>query len=271
MKLPINKIICDDYSIVKKWPAGCVNAIVTDPPYKFETWGGGFCDIREYLRKGVESIGVKKDLDLYSDGSTLTMFSKATIKVNLFIFCNKAQILDILLFVKKHKYCFALLPFCKTAPLPCSNRQWLPDREWGIHVFNRLPVMGELSTKRGFFINSNYQDRKIPHPTPKPVPLMCRIIRNISNPDDIILDPFCGSGTTCVAAKMLGRRYIGIDNKEKSCKLARQRLEGVKPNLFETMGRKKVKRESFGLIKDKDKKCYQRTYQSKGEKDENQS
>jgi modification methylase len=44
---------------------------------------------------------------------------------------------------------------------------------------------------------------------------------------DLILDPFCGSGTTCVAAKMLGRNYIGIDISEEYCRIARERLEAV--------------------------------------------
>ena len=48
-----------------------------------------------------------------------------------------------------------------------------------------------------------------------------------SNPGDLIIDPFCGSGTTCVAAKMLGRNYIGIDISPDYCEIARQRLEAI--------------------------------------------
>jgi len=45
-----------------------------------------------------------------------------------------------------------------------------------------------------------------------------------SNPGDVVLDPFCGSGTTCKMAKLLGRHYIGIDISEEYCDLARQRV-----------------------------------------------
>lgn len=44
-------------------------------------------------------------------------------------------------------------------------------------------------------------------------------------PADLVLDPMCGSGTTCVAAKMLNRRFIGIDISPEYCEIARKRLE----------------------------------------------
>jgi len=45
----------------------------------------------------------------------------------------------------------------------------------------------------------------------------------------VVLDPFCGSGTTCVAAKKQGRRYIGYDINSEYVKLAQERLSEVKP------------------------------------------
>ena len=61
------------------------------------------------------------------------------------------------------------------------------------------------------------------HPCPKPLRLMKRIVM-MCNANDLILDPFAGSGTTLVAAKQLGRRYIGIEIEPKYVEIARQRL-----------------------------------------------
>lgn len=63
------------------------------------------------------------------------------------------------------------------------------------------------------------------YPTQKPVLLLEQIIKLASNENDLILDPFCGSGTTLVAAALLGRRAIGIDVSEDAVEIARQRLE----------------------------------------------
>lgn len=63
------------------------------------------------------------------------------------------------------------------------------------------------------------------YPTQKPVLLLERIIQIASNANDTVLDPFCGSGTTLVAAALLGRRPVGIDISHDAVEIARRRLE----------------------------------------------
>jgi site-specific DNA-methyltransferase (adenine-specific) len=63
------------------------------------------------------------------------------------------------------------------------------------------------------------------HPTQKPEKLVAKLVLASSNPGDIVLDPFLGSGTTSVVAKKLGRRYIGIEMEEAYCCLAEKRLD----------------------------------------------
>ncbi len=70
------------------------------------------------------------------------------------------------------------------------------------------------------------------HPTAKPVRLMMWCIDLVRSESAVILDPFCGSGTTCVAAKQLGRRYIGIEIDEKYAAIARERVRNTTPPLF---------------------------------------
>jgi len=62
------------------------------------------------------------------------------------------------------------------------------------------------------------------HPTQKPEKLLAKVILASSNPDDMVFDPFLGSGTTSVVAKKLGRRYVGVDVDELYCCLAEKRL-----------------------------------------------
>ena len=62
------------------------------------------------------------------------------------------------------------------------------------------------------------------YPTQKPLALLDRIIKASSNEGDLVLDPFCGCATTCVAAEHLGRRWVGIDTSIKAFDLVRERL-----------------------------------------------
>jgi len=80
-----------------------------------------------------------------------------------------------------------------------------------------------------------YDDRLVyppVHPNEKPLALMERLIRIYTNPGDIVLDPFCGSGTTLVAAKELGRHWIGIDISPAYCELSRKRIAAARVPLF---------------------------------------
>ena len=62
------------------------------------------------------------------------------------------------------------------------------------------------------------------HPTQKPEKLLAKLILASSDPGDLVLDPFLGSGSTSVAAKKLGRHYLGIEQNERYCVWAEQRL-----------------------------------------------
>jgi site-specific DNA-methyltransferase (adenine-specific) len=66
-----------------------------------------------------------------------------------------------------------------------------------------------------------------PHPTQKPEKLLAKIILASTRKNDLILDPFLGSGTTAVVAKKLNRRYVGIERDENYCLLAEKRLDAA--------------------------------------------
>ena len=67
------------------------------------------------------------------------------------------------------------------------------------------------------------------HSTQKPESLLHRVLLASSNKDDLILDPFLGSGTTATVAKKLGRKYYGIEKEKTYFKAAKQRLKNTKP------------------------------------------
>ena len=90
------------------------------------------------------------------------------------------------------------------------------------------------------------------HPTQKPEALLHRIIMAASNPGDVILDPFFGSGTTGAVAKLLGRDFVGIERENKYIKAAIKRIAEVepigKPQLQVTTGKRAEPRVAFGSL-----------------------
>ena len=71
------------------------------------------------------------------------------------------------------------------------------------------------------------------YPTQKPLKLLERIIQSSSNEGDVVLDPFCGCATTCIAAEKLGRTWIGVDISIKAYELVKERLAKETASIFE--------------------------------------
>jgi DNA modification methylase len=74
-------------------------------------------------------------------------------------------------------------------------------------------------------LKASERDDKRVHPTQKPVALFHRIISEHTAPNDLILDPYMGSGPVAAAAKAMGRRYLGIEIEERYCEIAVRRLQ----------------------------------------------
>jgi site-specific DNA-methyltransferase (adenine-specific) len=69
------------------------------------------------------------------------------------------------------------------------------------------------------------------HPTQKPVPALAQLIRSFTLPGELVLDPFAGSGSTCAAALLTGRKYIGVELDAEYHLIASQRLSRVKERI----------------------------------------
>ena len=82
------------------------------------------------------------------------------------------------------------------------------------------------------------------HPTQKPQSLLTRVILGSTNPGDVILDPFFGSGTTGAVARMLGRNFIGIEREAAYRKAANARIAAVEPLAAEAVATMVAKRSA---------------------------
>ena len=126
---------------------------------------------------------------------------------------------------------FNLLTWCKTNPTPATDGTYLPDIEYCL-VFKEK---GSPKYNDGYKLKSKYyvspinkSDKDLfKHPTIKPLNFVKQHILHSTQPNDIVLDCFCGSGTTCIAAKETGRRYIGMEIDPEYYKIALKRLNGI--------------------------------------------
>lgn len=199
-----------------------VNLVLTDPPYNisrennFTTMG----------RSGIDFGEWDKNADIFS---YIQECFRVLQKNGSFIVFNCWKNLgDIARFAEKIGFeTKDVIRFEKNNPMPRNrDRRYITDYEFAIWF--TLPK-GKWIFNR---IDENYQRpefrctiEKGLHPTQKPVKLMESLIKIHSNEQDIVLDPFCGSGSTLIAAKNLNRQFIGIEKDEKYFQVAKKRLE----------------------------------------------
>jgi site-specific DNA-methyltransferase (adenine-specific) len=225
MKYPddfINKVICGDcLEVMKDIPDKSVDCLITDPPYNYKINGGGS------LRKKYSSYQKQVNELGYFDVKKFLEIVKPKLRIfNAYIWCGKETLLDIANWVKEKKMNWNILFWYKPNPLPAYNNTYLPDTEYCIFIRETQATwnkgLGYENYRKKFEFpigNTGFN-----HPTVKPIEIMKSHIIISTKENDIILDPFLGSGTTAVACKYLKRNFIGIEISPKYCEIAKGRL-----------------------------------------------
>lgn len=155
---------------------------------------------------------------------------------NIYLFCNETQVPLYANYANEHNLMFSILVWEKPLSIINKNR-FSQNIEFIIRIYdlgtglNRLPI--------NIFYNRVKKTSPVAginkiHPTEKPVSLCEQFILLSSNENDIILDPFIGSGTTAIAAYRNNRRFIGFELSEEYYKKAQKRIisESIQLTLF---------------------------------------
>jgi site-specific DNA-methyltransferase (adenine-specific)/modification methylase len=250
MKLEFNKIICGDaLEELKKIPNESVDLIITDPPYNVSTdlkidrsrWG------KKQKRKAIINFDYG-EWDKMSEDD----FEKFNIRWyteckrvlkkggSIYVFFTK----ELISFFHIHRFpdyeikTKNIISWIKSNPLPAFNRTnyrsavefiYFGQKEGGKATFN----FGQQKEMKNWFEYPLVQGKvRTKHPTQKPLELIQKFIEISSNKGDIVLDPFIGSGTTAVAAKMFDRNYIGIEKNPEYVKIANERINSIPQKLL---------------------------------------
>lgn len=193
----------DCLELMKVLPDGAVDAVITDPPYGVNKaeWDSVFPV--EWIP---ESLRVSRRVACMSGNSALALASG----------CFGASYQDCVVLWNMNGMTLSKVAFGNWIPVIIAG-EW----KWEARP-NLLKFVVEAS-------------EKIDHPSPKPLSAMLALLADYSHDDWTIIDPFCGSGTTLVAARKLGRHFLGFEISPEYCEIARKRLALIdaQPTLFE--------------------------------------
>ena len=218
----------DCLDILKKLPGKCVDLVITDIPYKISvSQSAGAFGVKKRKKK-------KKELETISNGvsdDVLFELCRVMKKINIYIFCSKNQFMQMLdFFVKERKCNWQIITWHKTNPIPACGNSYMPDTEYCLFFREKgVFVGGEPKTKNTFYVTkTNKEDKKkYNHPTVKPEKIIENLIINSSNENDLVLDPYCGSGTVPAVCLKLKRKFIGIEIMKNHFMTANYRLMSI--------------------------------------------
>ncbi len=221
----------DSYKAIKKIPDKSIDCIYTDIPYIIQSGGASESPLSQRAKRlrNEELKDIKDGIDY----SILDDFVRVMKNVNIFIWCSKEQINDIMnyfLNIDKKTINFEILVWAKNNPTPLTNNTWLPDIEYCLYFREKGVTLNNGYELKSKWYSSpiNKKDKDLyNHPTIKPLELVKRHLLHTTQENDIVADFFLGSGTTCVAAKELNRRYIGFEIDKKYFEIAKDRLNGI--------------------------------------------
>ena len=203
------------------------DAIITDPPYNisqknnFRTMGRSGIDFGEW-DKGFDVLGwIKLYYPNLKKGGSILIFNSFN---NMGDICKELERLGAS--VKD------LIRWEKTNPMPKNiERRYVTDVEfciWAVKPGKWTFNKGGEKYKRPFYTTAIVSGKeKLGHSTQKSLFLMKELIKTHTNENDLIIDPFMGSGTTGDAALRLNRRFIGIEKDKDYFDMAERRLKGV--------------------------------------------
>jgi len=225
----LNTIQCTNCLVaLKKLPNKSIELLLTDPTYGIS---------RELNTKG-KRLGTTAKLDFnFGDWD---IFNKKWVELAIpkvkgwFIsFCAKKDIGFYWNSLEKHKFkAIDALVWQKPDPLPLNAKSRFLNA-WEAAVMGKRPGTTWNSTYEHNIINFQAPKGKNRiHPTQKPLKLIEKLISLTTNPKDLVVDPFMGSGTTAVACKKLKRNYIGFEINPKYCRQAKKRIKNEQETLL---------------------------------------
>ncbi|MFY7940316.1 MAG: DNA methyltransferase [Burkholderiaceae bacterium] len=209
MTLPLNQIILGDcIDVMRELPDACVDFVLTDPPY--------FCNYVDRAGRKVANDNCGEWLDP-AFGQVARLMKRNTLcvsfygwgKVDLFFAAWKAAGLrpvGHITFPKRYTSTTKLMRY---------------QHEGAYLLAKGNPPAPEYPI--GDVIDWTYSGNRL-HPTQKPVSVLMPLIESFCPVGGVVLDPFAGSGSTCAAAKVLRRRFIGIELEEGHHEVASNRL-----------------------------------------------